>query len=99
MIVDLLITVGIPVLEIGLGKHDLVLIFSPRMQSNSVPFYASEYIVAGNRFNIIEDFGCITATCNTPLAYVLVYSWPVVIGLISAGYGCKLVPAFHRFEL
>jgi pheromone a factor receptor len=71
MIVDLLITVGIPVLEMGL-----------------------EYIVAGHRFNIIEDFGCLPATYNTPPAYVLVWSWPLILGIISACYGVLTVRAF-----
>ena len=92
VIIDLLITVGLPVLEMGLGKHDLFLISSPSTLSNLAPFSAPEFIVAGHRFNIIEDYGCSDATWNTPLAFVLVYSWPVVIGLVSAGYGCKFTP-------
>jgi pheromone a factor receptor len=73
MIIDLLITIGIPVLEMGL-----------------------EFIVAGHRFNIYEDFGCGPATWNTHLSYVLVYSWPLIISLISAGYGFFTILAFMR---
>lgn len=71
MITDLLITIGIPVLEMGL-----------------------EYIVAGHRFNIFEDYGCRAATWNTPLAFVLVFSWPLIIALISACYGALTIRAF-----
>jgi hypothetical protein len=94
MIIDLPITVGIPVLQMGLGKRDLFLLFSPRTQSSSVSFCILEFIVAGHRFNIFEDYGCGPATVNTLLSYVLVWSWPLVIGVISAGYGCKFAPAF-----
>lgn len=73
MIIDLLITIGIPVLEMGL-----------------------ELIVSGHRFDIYEDFGCIPATWNTPLTYVLVHMWPLVIGLISAVYGFLTVSAFMK---
>jgi pheromone a factor receptor len=73
MIVDLLITIGIPVLEMIL-----------------------EYIVAGHRFNIYEDYGCAPATWNTHLAYVLVWSWPLIIAVISAGYGFFTILAFMR---
>ncbi|KAF9791976.1 STE3-domain-containing protein [Thelephora terrestris] len=73
MIVDLLITIGIPVLEMCL-----------------------EYIVAGHRFNIYEDYGCAPATWNTPLAYVLVHSWPLIIALISATYGALTIRAFMK---
>jgi pheromone a factor receptor len=73
VIIDLSLTVGIPVLQMVL-----------------------EYIVAGHRFNIIEDFGCFPATWNTPLAYVLVWSWPVIIGIISACYGALTVRAFMK---
>jgi pheromone a factor receptor len=71
MTTDLLITIGIPVLQMVL-----------------------QYIVAGHRFNIYEDFGCAPATWNTHLAYVLVWSWPLIISIISAGYGFFTIRAF-----
>jgi len=73
LIVDLLITVGIPVVELSL-----------------------EYIVAGHRFNIYEDYGCGPATWNTPLAYVLVHSWPLAIACVSACYGGLTIHAFMK---
>ncbi|KAF9647221.1 pheromone receptor, partial [Thelephora ganbajun] len=73
MIVDLLITIGIPVLQIIL-----------------------QYVVSGHRFNIYEDFGCGPATWNTHLAYVLVWSWPLIISLVSASYGFFTIRAFMR---
>ena len=88
MIVDLSITIGIPVLEMILGKRDLFSIRSHELNLTRLPF-ASEYIVAGHRFNIYEDIGCGPATWNTPLAYVLVWSWPLIISSVSAAYGSK----------
>jgi len=73
VIIDLLITFGIPVLQM-----------------------AVQYIVAGHRFNIIEDFGCAPATWNTHLAYPLVWSWPLIIGFISACYGALTIRAFMK---
>ena len=49
-----------------------------------------EYVVSGHRFDIYEDYGCGAATWGTPLAFVLVHSWPLIIGLISACYGGKV---------
>lgn len=46
----------------------------------------SEYIVQGHRFNIFEDIGCFPALYNTLLTYFISNMWPIVIGLISAGY-------------
>lgn len=71
LIIDLLITIGIPVLEMIL-----------------------EYVVAGHRFNIFEDYGCGPATWNTHLSYVLVHSWPLILGLTSAFYGGLTIRAF-----
>ncbi|TFY73519.1 hypothetical protein EWM64_g10493, partial [Hericium alpestre] len=48
-----------------------------------------QYVVQGHRFDIFEDVGCFPFTWNTPLAYVLVFTWPVVIGLVSIFY-CSL---------
>lgn len=45
-----------------------------------------EYIVQGHRFNIFEDVGCYPMTYNTPVAYPLVFCWPVAIGVVSAVY-------------
>jgi pheromone a factor receptor len=73
MIVDLLITIGIPVLQMIL-----------------------EYIVAGHRFNIYEDYGCAPATWDTHLSYILVWSWPLIIASISAGYGFLTILAFMK---
>jgi pheromone a factor receptor len=51
----------------------------------------SEYIVAGHRFDIYEDYGCAVVTYNTPLAYVLFWSWPLIISVVSACYGGKFL--------
>lgn len=90
MIIDLLITVGIPVCQMGLGKR-----FFRGLHPNSVHRFP-ELLVAGHRFTIIEDFGCFPATSNTPLTYVLVWSWPLIIGIISACYGGKFPSRFKH---
>ncbi|KAG2131852.1 STE3-like pheromone receptor [Suillus cothurnatus] len=46
-----------------------------------------QYVVQGHRFNIFEEIGCYPAIFNTPLAYVLVFAWPMILGCISA-YCC-----------
>jgi len=53
-----------------------------------------QLVVNGHRFNVFENYGCQTATWNTHLSYVLVWSWPLIIGLISATYGLFTVRAF-----
>jgi len=73
MIIDLLITIGLPVLDMLL-----------------------ELIVSGHRFNIYEGYGCGPATWDTHLAYVLVWSWPLIIATISATYGFFTVRAFMK---
>jgi pheromone a factor receptor len=82
MTIDLLITVGLPVLQMVARKY---FILSPHHQSN--PVRVPEYVASGHRFNIVEDYGCGPATYNTPLAFVLVWSWPLIIALVSASYG------------
>lgn len=97
VIVDLSITVGIPVLQMALGERVFIFLCF----TWALPYAAlrvPEYIVAGHRFNIIEDFGCSPATWNTPLAYVLVFSWPLIIALISAGYGGRFHSAFPPLQ-
>ncbi|KAF9522216.1 STE3-like pheromone receptor [Crepidotus variabilis] len=44
------------------------------------------YIVQDHRFDILQDIGCYTVIYNTPLAYILVLVWPVILGLISLVY-------------
>lgn len=55
-----------------------------------------QYVVQGHRFNIYEDIGCFPMTYNTPVAYPLVYCWPVAIGLVSAVYCGLTVRALAR---
>ncbi|THH19065.1 hypothetical protein EUX98_g8848 [Antrodiella citrinella] len=54
------------------------------------------YIVQGHRFNILEDIGCTTALFNTPLTYILVSWWPLVLGTISAVYCTLSLHAFFK---
>lgn len=49
------------------------------------------YIVQGHRFNIFEEIGCYPATYNTPPAYALVFTWPLIIGCISAYYCVRTI--------
>src|SRR6202011_4192543 len=83
---DLGIGVGIPILEMIL--RTFAMIFTACITHS---FYHIEYIVQGHRFNIFEDIGCYPFTYNTPASFPLVYCWPVVIQLVSAAYGCKLI--------
>jgi len=55
-----------------------------------------QYIPQGHRFNIFEDVGCWPFTYNTPVAYALVYSWPVAIGVVSAYYCIRSILAFNH---
>lgn len=97
MITDLLITVGLPVLGMAMGER-VFFFFLPPMKFTPLCSLLPEYIVAGHRFNIVEDFGCCPATYNTPLAYVLVWSWPLIIGVVSACYGGNFSPAFPPLQ-
>ncbi|KAI0055983.1 STE3-domain-containing protein [Artomyces pyxidatus] len=70
-------------LSIGLGLPFLSMILS--------------YVVQGHRFDILEDVGCWPAAVNTTASYLLLWSWPIVIGAISAVYGALAIWAFiHR---
>ncbi|KIM89832.1 hypothetical protein PILCRDRAFT_198438 [Piloderma croceum F 1598] len=51
------------------------------------------YFVEGHRFNILEDIGCYPAIYGTPLAFVLVLCWPLVIGVVCGVYGCLIIHA------
>ncbi|KAI0061300.1 STE3-domain-containing protein [Artomyces pyxidatus] len=59
------------------------------------------YIVQGHRFNIYEEIGCWPALVNRAPGYALVWSWPIIIGVVSGLYGILAVKAFvhHRKEL
>ncbi|KAH8823739.1 GPCR fungal pheromone mating factor, partial [Flagelloscypha sp. PMI_526] len=54
------------------------------------------YIVQGHRYDIYEGYGCLIALVNTPLSYVLVYTWPIILGIISAVYCVLTLRAFLR---
>lgn len=53
-------------------------------------------IVQGHRFNLFEEIGPYPDTFNTPPAYVLVFAWPLAIGLVSAVYCVLTIRAFAR---
>ena len=50
----------------------------------------TEIIVEGHRFDIFEDVGCYPNFYNVPLAFPLVYIWPLVINIVTAVYSCVL---------
>jgi pheromone a factor receptor len=86
IMVDLAISLGIPLLQMILRVYNDV----SNSQSNLITLLP-EYVVQGHRYNIYEDIGCFPATYNTPMAYPLVFAWPIVIGLISSVYCCKYI--------
>jgi len=51
--------------------------------------YTVDYFIEGHRFNILEDIGCYPAAYLTPLAFVLLFCWPLAIG--SGGLLCMVV--------
>lgn len=59
----------------------------------SLPF---AFIAQGHRFNIFEQVGCFPYTHNTVVAYFLVWTWPLVIGLVSGCYCCLTIRTFYR---
>ncbi|TDL26936.1 STE3-domain-containing protein [Rickenella mellea] len=52
-----------------------------------------QYIVAGRRYWILEGIGCFPRTHNVWPAYILVFGWPVAIGVISGLYGAMTLYA------
>ncbi|KAG8215487.1 STE3-domain-containing protein [Butyriboletus roseoflavus] len=48
-------------------------------------------VVQSHRFLLLEEFGCLPFTWNTPLAYPLVWVWPIVIGLVSGSYCIRTI--------
>ncbi|KAF8439983.1 pheromone A receptor-domain-containing protein [Boletus edulis BED1] len=48
-------------------------------------------VVQAERFLIIEEVGCFPFTFNTPLAYPLYLTWPLVICLVSATYCARTI--------
>ena len=43
----------------------------------------SDYIVQGARFTVFAGFGCTNASDGSVLTILLIYSWPVVLPLVS----------------
>ncbi|KAH9911224.1 putative fungal pheromone GPCR, STE3-type [Fomitopsis serialis] len=52
------------------------------------------YVVQGHRFNVLENVGCLPDIFNTPLAYPLVFIWPVLLGCISFVYASLTLRGF-----
>ncbi|KDQ53872.1 hypothetical protein JAAARDRAFT_136314 [Jaapia argillacea MUCL 33604] len=57
------------------------------------------YIVQGHRFDIFEDIGCFPFVYLTPPSFPLVYVWPLVLCLVSAGYGVATIHSFVRLQI
>nr|AAQ96343.1 pheromone receptor Rcb2 B1 [Coprinopsis cinerea] len=59
-------------------------------------YVALQIVVQGHRFDIFEDIGCYPSIHNTWLAYVLSFSPPLIIGLVSATYCALTLYEFNR---
>ncbi|KAJ3567262.1 hypothetical protein NP233_g6477 [Leucocoprinus birnbaumii] len=55
-----------------------------------------QYITQGHRFDIYEDFGCLTATYATWVALVFVNIPPLLLGLCSGTYAILSIRAFNK---
>ncbi|KDQ54680.1 hypothetical protein JAAARDRAFT_135526 [Jaapia argillacea MUCL 33604] len=56
-------------------------------------------IVQGHRYDIFEDIGCFPFIYLTPPSFPLVYAWPLVISLVSAGYCVATIRSFVRLQI
>ena len=81
VIQDLLIGVGLPILQI-ISRECALLFPVNRCLQELNP----EYIVSTNRYNIIEDFGPAFTSAVSPLTFFLFDAWPVAIGIVSLFY-------------
>ncbi|KAI0053504.1 fungal pheromone STE3G-protein-coupled receptor [Auriscalpium vulgare] len=55
-----------------------------------------QYIVAGHRYDLYEDFGPYWFTWNTVPAYPLSIAWPLAIGVVSAVYCSMTIYTFWK---
>jgi pheromone a factor receptor len=80
IIIDLLIGVGIPVLQMVLREclaiRLLLVVYADEI----------EYVVAANRYIIFEDIGPFPSMWDTLPTFFLVLAWPVAIGAVSLFY-------------
>jgi hypothetical protein len=81
VIQDLLICVGLPILQIISRECALSFTVNGCLQELN-----PEYIVSTNRYNIFEDFGPAFSSAVTPLTLILFNAWPVAIGIVSLFY-------------
>ena len=81
VIQDLLIGVGIPILQIISRECALLFTVNGCLQELN-----PEYIVSTNRYNIFEDFGPAFSSAVSPLTLILFNAWPVAIGIVSLFY-------------
>ncbi|TDL26576.1 STE3-domain-containing protein [Rickenella mellea] len=56
----------------------------------------SLYVVTCDRFLIIEDIGCWPCVVNSWLAALLMYSWPVALGVAGGVYGVLTIRVYLK---
>ncbi|OCB90638.1 fungal pheromone GPCR [Sanghuangporus baumii] len=49
------------------------------------------YVIQARRYNILEEFGCLPSVVNAWPAFLLMYSWPLIIGSISCTFCARIV--------
>ena len=89
VIQDLLIGVGLPILQIVTRECAHCLAIHSISLSAILRVCNPEYIVSSNRYNIYEDFGPSLALVDTPPTFFLFNAWPVAIGTVSLFYCCE----------
>lgn len=94
IVVDLLIGLGIPVLQ-GLVRGSR---FFFHFSLPGHLFLCADLVPQGREFVIYERVGPFTATYTTWMAMLLVYSWPLVIGTISAAFASMSIYAFYKHQ-
>lgn len=92
--VDLSIGILIPMIIMALR---MVSLSSSTVISLTPIFCSTDYVVQGHRYDILEDVGCIPATYNVTLTYVLIQVPTLSIFLATTVYAVLTMRAFaHR---
>lgn len=60
---------------------------------------AASYVVQTNRYAVYEGFGCELPYDNSMVAIFCILIWPIVIGVVSAGYGSEWKWCLNRTAL
>ena len=75
-------------LRLAVGCYGALCVYLLCLEELSV-MHMTDFVVQERRYDLVEEFGCDSTALHTALHFILIETWPLLLGGVSLMYCCE----------